>query len=83
MPASDRRLRDTVLPWAALIESDERFKDTVREIHLEWERRQEIGRIDMGDDEPDGSVDTLGPELAAVRTVTKGKRCLILGGHLP
>jgi hypothetical protein len=80
IPASDRRLRDTLLPWAALIEGDERFKDTVREIHLEWERRQDIGRIDMGEIEPDNSVEALGSELAAVRSVTKGKRCLILGG---
>ena len=46
IPASERSLRDALLPWAAMLETDERFKDYVREIHLEWERRQESDRAE-------------------------------------
>jgi hypothetical protein len=33
IPASERRLRDALLPWAAFLEGDERFRDALREIH--------------------------------------------------
>ena len=80
IPASDRRLRDALLPWGAFLEDDERFKEILREINLEWERRQETGRPEEIEDEPDNAMDALQKELAAVHEVTRGKRCLILGG---
>ena len=80
IPASDRRLRDTLLPWGAFLEDDERFKELLREINLEWERRQETGRPEEIEDEPDENIDALQKELMAVREVTRGKRCLLLGG---
>lgn len=80
IPASDRRLRDALLPWGAFLEDDERFKELLREINLEWERRQETGRPEEIEDEPDSEIDTVQKELAAVREVTRGKRLLILGG---
>lgn len=80
IPASDRRLRDALLPWGAFLEEDERFKELLREINLEWERRQETGRPEEIEDEPDTEIDSLQKELAAVREVTRGKQLLILGG---
>ncbi len=80
IPASDRRLRDALLPWAAFLESDERCKELVREINLEWERRQETGKPEPMDDDVPGSLESLSTELEAVRKVTQGKRCLMLGG---
>jgi len=80
IPASDRRLRDALLPWGAFLEDDERFKELLREINLEWERRQETGRPEEIEDEPDTEIDSLEKELAAVREVTRGKQLLILGG---
>ena len=80
IPASDRRLRDALLPWASFLESDERFRELLREIHLEWERRQEIGRAEPVEEEPSGAMEELAMELQAVREVTRGKRCLLLGG---
>ena len=52
----------------------------LREINLEWERRQEIGRPEAVEEEPSGALDELAAELEAVREVTRGKRCLLLGG---
>ncbi len=80
IPASDRRLRDALLPWGAFIEDDERFRELMREITLEWERRQETGRPEDMEEEPEGAIDALQQELQAVREVTRGKRCLLLGG---
>ena len=80
IPASERSLRDALLPWASMLETDERFKDYVREIHLEWERRQESDRAEELEEEPHGALDDLREELSAVLGVTKGKRLLILGG---
>lgn len=80
IPSSDRRLRDALLPWAVFLEGDERFKDILREINLEWERRQEIGRVEELEEEPESALDELTAELQAVRELTRGKRALILGG---
>ncbi len=80
IPASDRRLRDALLPWGAFLEDDERFKELLREINLEWERRQETGRGEDFEDEADTEIDSMQKELMAVREVTRGKRLLILGG---
>ena len=80
IPFSDRRLRDALLPWAAFLEGDDRFKELSREINLEWERRQEAGKVEVVEDEPQGAMDELKQELEAVRLVTRGKRCLLLGG---
>lgn len=80
IPASDRRLRDALLPWAAFLENNENFRELLREINLEWERRQDIGRAEAIEEEPSGALDELKAELEAVREVTRGKRCLLLGG---
>ena len=80
IPASDRHLRDALLPWGAFLEDDERFKELLREINLEWERREETGRAEEIEEEPDSAIDSLQQELKAVREVTRGKRLLILGG---
>jgi hypothetical protein len=80
IPFSERRLRDALLPWASFLEDDERFKELLREITLEWERRQEIGKTEPMESEPTSALDELRTELEAVREVTRGKRCLLLGG---
>lgn len=80
IPASDRHLRDALLPWGAFLEDDERFKELLREINLEWERREETGRAEEIEEEPESAIDSLQQELTAVREVTRGKRLLILGG---
>jgi hypothetical protein len=80
VPASDRRLRDALLPWASFLEGDERAKETLREINLEWERRQEAGKVETVEEDTDVSLDAIEAELQAVREVTRGKRCLMLGG---
>ena len=80
IPFSDRRLRDALLPWASFLEDDERFKELLREITLEWERRQETGKAEVMEAEPSSALDELRMELEAVREVTRGKRCLLLGG---
>ena len=80
VPASDRRLRDALLPWASFLEADDRAKETLREIHLEWERRQEAGKVDVALDEADANLAVPDTELQAVREITRGKRCLMLGG---
>ena len=80
IPASDRKLRDALLPWAAFLENNENFRELLREINLEWERRQDIGRAEAIEDEPSGAMEELAAELEAVREVTRGKRCLLLGG---
>jgi hypothetical protein len=80
IPASDRRLRDALLPWGAFLESDERFKEIVREINLEWERRQESNKSEASEEESDAPLDVPDAELEAVREVARGKRCLFLGG---
>ena len=80
IPASDRRLRDALLPWAAFLENNENFRELQREINLEWERRQDIGRAEAIEEEPSGALEELKAELEAVREVTRGKRCLLLGG---
>lgn len=80
IPASNRTLRDALLPWAAFLEGDDRFREILREINLEWERRQEAGKPEEIDEEADAVFDAQSAELAAVREVTRGKRCLLLGG---
>ena len=80
IPFSDRRLRDALLPFASFLEDDERFKELLREITLEWERRQETGKAEAVEAEPSSALDELRMELEAVREVTRGKRCLLLGG---
>ena len=44
IPASERRLRDALLPWAAFLESSEHLKEWRQEITLEQERRQESSK---------------------------------------
>jgi hypothetical protein len=78
VPANDKRLRDALAPWASFLEGDERFKDLNREIIIEWERRQEEGCLEPAQE--DTQPDPPAPDLAAVREVTRGKKCLILGG---
>lgn len=78
--ASDRRLRDALLPWAAFLENDDRFRDVLREINLEWERRQDLGKPEEATEEDDQAPDSMLAELEAVKEITRGKRCLLLGG---
>jgi hypothetical protein len=80
IPSADRKLRDALLPWASFVEGDDRFRDILREITLEWDRRQEIGKADETADQNGSTLDELSAELVAVRKVTSGKRCLMLGG---
>ena len=79
----DRRLRDALLPWSVFLEEDERFRELVREIHNEWERRKETGKLD--------TIDTATPtsqlaqevpdtQVEAVHSITAGKRCFMVGG---
>ena len=82
IPASDRRLREALLPWAVFLEGDDRFKDILREINIEWEKRQDMGKPEPAAET--ANLDVTNPslwlELKAVKEATKGKRCLILGG---
>ncbi|HZT43274.1 MAG TPA: hypothetical protein VFA07_13980 [Chthonomonadaceae bacterium] len=78
--STDRRLREALLPWASLLEGDDRFKDVLGTIHLEWERRQEMGWPEEAGALADADLDALSAELEAVRALTRGKRCLVIGG---
>ncbi len=78
VPASDRRLRNALAPWSSFLEGDDRFKDLLREITTEWERRLEAGALDEGAREFVG--DPPAAEVAAIREVTRGKKLLVLGG---
>ena len=78
--ASDKRLRDALLPWALFLESDDRLRDVLREIHVEWERRQDQGRPEEAAETADQSLEGVLHELDAVRDITRGKRCLMIGG---
>lgn len=81
IPPSDRTLRDGLLPWGSMLEGDERFREFLREINLEWDRRQDAGKADEeGEEDQGGTLESLRTELEAVREVTRGQRCLILGG---
>ena len=80
IPPSDRRLRDALLPWSAFLEGEERFREILRDVNLEWERRQEAERPEDYEPEPPEALLPLQEELAAVREVTRGKRLVLLGG---
>ncbi len=78
VPANDKRLRDAVAPWTSFIEGDERFKDLLREVVIEWETQQQEGELAAKADV--ASPDPPMPDLNAVREVTGGKKIVILGG---
>ncbi len=80
IPASDRRLREALLPWAFFLEGEDRFRDYLREVNLEWERRQDTARPEETELEPPEALLPLQEELEAVREVTRGLRFLLLGG---
>lgn len=82
IPSSDKRLREALLPWGAFLEGDDRFRDVLREINLEWERRQDLGKPEIAAEEADldPTQASLWLELRAVQNATRGKRCLLLGG---
>lgn len=77
---SDRRLRETLLPWIVLLEGDERFQELVDELYQEWEQRLESGRTDSADEESEVALQVLGKELDAVRGTTRASTCVMLGG---
>jgi len=78
--SSDRRLREALLPWAVLMEGDERFKEVLSAIHLEWDRRHEMGWPEDAGALAEADLESLNAELEAVRGLTRGKRCLVIGG---
>lgn len=80
VPANDRRLRDMLMPWTLYLEGDERLRDVVRELFLEWERRAEMGRPEDAAESANLSLDDVHKELDLLRQYTHNKRCLVLGG---
>ncbi len=78
-PATDPRLRAALLPWAALLEGDDRFRDTVREIQLDWESRLRAGRLDAVDVDSPETLKELSDVIEQVRNFTHSKRILVLG----
>ncbi len=78
-PATDPRLRAALLPWAALLEGDDRFRDTVREIQLDWESRLRAGRLDAIDVDSAETLKELSDVIEQVRNFTHSKRILVLG----
>ena len=77
---SDKRLRDALLPWSAFLEGEDRFRDILRDVNLEWERRQDAERPEDYEPEPPEALLPLQNELEALREITRGKRFLLLGG---
>lgn len=82
VPATERRLRDSLLPWTVFIESSEPCKEFLDEVMLEWERRHESGKTAAMESDQAHALETMNLELEAVRVITRGKRCLILGGGM-
>ena len=76
--ASDKRLKEALAPWTSFMETDERFKDMLREVITEWETQLEAGSLAEGPGESAG--DPPAAELTSIRTATSGKKALILGG---
>ncbi len=78
-PATDPRLRAALLPWAALLEGDDRFRDTVREIQLDWESRLRAGRLDAVEVDSADHLKELSDVIEQARKFTHSKRILVLG----
>ncbi len=78
-PASDPRLRASLLPWSAMLEGDDRFRDTVREIQLDWEGRLRANRLDPAPVDDAESLKEIADLLQEALTVTRNQRVLILG----
>jgi hypothetical protein len=81
IPASNREVRDALLPWFAFLDGEEVLAPLVREIQKELDRRTERGALH---DEEDPAGEALSPEiqemLAELLPFTRGKRCLFIGG---
>lgn len=77
--AGDRRLKEILLPWAALLETEDQFRDILREVTGEWTKRLELGQVD---DVPQERTPLTGleKELRAVRNTLRGTCVLIIGG---
>ncbi len=78
-PVSDPRLRQSLLPWSALLEGDDRLKDTVREIQLNWEGRYRNGGLEPGPVDDVSELSLPADTLEAARALSRGKRVLVLG----
>lgn len=79
VPSQERRLRDPLVPWTALMETDDSFRDVLREVCEEWERRIDSHSL--------ASAPLLNASLAGVEEEAKraqaalaGKVVLIIGG---
>jgi hypothetical protein len=75
---ADKRLKEALAPWTSFMETDERFKDMLREVTMEWEAQLEANSLAEGPGESAG--DPPAAELTSIRTATSGKKALILGG---
>ena len=80
VPPTDRRLRDALAPWGAFLEGEDRFRDILKEVHLEWERRQEAGKTDEDPLEDQDAIDAVSKQLDKLRPITRGRRIVLLGG---
>ncbi len=77
--AGDRRLKEALLPWAALLETEDQFRDILREVTGEWVKRLELGQLD--DSTPNSiPLSSLDKELRAVQSALRGSCVLIIGG---
>jgi hypothetical protein len=77
--ATDRRLKEVLLPWAALLETEDQFRDILREVTAEWVRRLEMMQLE---DTPQERIPLTGleKELRSVRAAMRGSCVLIVGG---
>ncbi len=79
VPAGERRLRDPLVPWAAFMETDDAFRDVLREVCGEWERRLDTQTLTSA---PllNTSLSGLTSEIAKIHSVLGGKCVLVVGG---
>jgi hypothetical protein len=83
VPASNRSLRDALLPWTVLIDEEPQLANLVKEIDRELERRDKRDHPEETGDE-DAGAEALSPEIQAMLQEllphTRGKRCFFIGG---
>ncbi len=79
VPAQERRLRDPLVAWTALIETDDAFRDVLREVCAEWERRIDTQSL-VSAPLLNTSLAGLDAEVGKVRNALQGKSVLLIGG---
>ncbi|MCX6382863.1 MAG: hypothetical protein NT023_25845 [Armatimonadetes bacterium] len=79
VPAQERRLRDPLVTWTALMETDDAFRDVLREVCGEWERRMDTQTL-ISAPLLNTALTGLEAEVGKVRSLLQGKVVLMIGG---